>query len=267
MALPKLSAQQSIVNPNGTPSSPFLLFMEKTRTEQAATDAAQAELIADLAAAIVDIQAALAAAAVADAKAVVADGKAVAAQTDADAAQTTVDGALAGTTAFTGLKVGSTNVKPFLDNTDGTKLTNGAGLASSVVSTVKIAAQGVTNTVSAFTNTSQSLTTTEQNCQGATYTTTGERLEIFFSFYLNVYHPAGGGINTTLRLYRQGTLIWDFTVAATGDDFAFGWQSVVVPDQPAAGSYTYQLTTQLSAATAASATASSRFLRVTELKR
>jgi len=189
------------------------------------------------------------------------------ASTDAAGALLAVDDVVDGTTSFTALKVGGVNVKPFLDNTDGTKLTNAAGLASSVVSTAKIAAQGVTNAVSAFTNTSQTLTTTEQNCQGVTYTSTGERLEVFFSFYLNVYHPAGGGISTTLRLYRQGTLIWDFTVAATGDDFAFGWQSVVVPDQPAAGSYLYQLTTQLSAATAASATAGSRFMSVTELKR
>lgn len=212
-----------------------------------------------------DAAAVVAAAAQADADtAIVLAGDA---STDAADAMLAVDDVVDGTTSFTGLKVGGVNVKPFLDNTDGTKLTNAAGLASSVVSTAKIAAQGVTNTVSAFTNTAQSLTTTEQNCQGATYTSTGERLEIFFSFYLNVYHPAGGGIDTMLRLYRQGTLIWDFTVSATGDDFAFGWQSVVVPDQPAAGSYLYQLTVQLSAGTAASATASSRFLRVTELKR
>lgn len=178
-----------------------------------------------------------------------------------------VDDVLAGDEAFTGLLVGGQDVKPFLDNTDGAKLTNSAGLGTAVVVTAAVQAQGVSNAVSAFSNTSQSLSTTEQNCQGVTYTTTGERLEVFFSFYLNVYHPAGGGIDTTLRLYRQGTLIWDFTVAATGDDFAFGWQSVVVPDQPAAGSYLYQLTTQLSASTAASATAASRFLRVTELKR
>lgn len=281
MALPKLSAQQRITNPDGTPSSPFLQFMERARSEQIATDEAQAALIAGLAAAIVDIQAALDAAAVADAKAVVADDKAVAAQADADSALTlasdavadaadallAVDDVVDGTTPFTALNVGGVNVKPFLDNTDGTKIDTAAALGTAVVATAAVQAQGVSNAVSAFTNTAQSLTTTEQNCQGVTYTTTGERLEIFFSFYLNVFHPAGGGIDTMLRLYRQGTLIWDFTVSATGDDFAFGWQSVVVPDQPAAGSYLYQLTVQLSAATAASATASSRFLRVTELKR
>jgi hypothetical protein len=121
--------------------------------------------------------------------------------------------------------------------------------------------------LSAFTNTAQTLTTTEQNCQGVTFTTTGERLEVFFSFYLNVWHPGGGGIDVTLRLYRDTTLIWDFVVNATGDDFAFGWQTVVVPDQPAAGTYGYQLRTQLSVGTATTATADSRFLRVTELKR
>lgn len=41
MALPRLSAQQPIVNPDRKPSSPFLQFMEKTRTTQEATDARQ----------------------------------------------------------------------------------------------------------------------------------------------------------------------------------------------------------------------------------
>jgi len=174
---------------------------------------------------------------------------------------------LQGKESFTGLKVGSTDVKPFLDRTDGSKLTNAAGLDTAVVETAAIQLAGASSYLSAFTDTSQTLTLAEQNCQGVTFTTTGEKLEVFFSFYLNVWHPAGGSIDTTLRLYRQGTLIWDFVVEATGGDFAFGWQSVVVTDQPAAGSYLYQLTTQVSVATFSTATASSRFLSVTERKR
>lgn len=41
MALPKLSAQQPIVNPDRMPSSPFLQFMEVARTTQMATDERQ----------------------------------------------------------------------------------------------------------------------------------------------------------------------------------------------------------------------------------
>ena len=50
MALPVLSAQQPIVNPDRRPSSLFLRFMEETRREQIRTDAAQDETVAALAA-------------------------------------------------------------------------------------------------------------------------------------------------------------------------------------------------------------------------
>jgi hypothetical protein len=174
---------------------------------------------------------------------------------------------LQGKENFTGIKVENQRVEDFLAKTDGDKLVNAAGLDTAVVETAAIELAGASAYLSAFTDTAQTLSTTEQNCQGVTFTTTGESLEVFFSFYLNVWHPAGGSIDTTLRLYRQGTLIWDFVVEATGGDFAFGWQSVVVTDAPAAGSYLYQLTTQVSVATFSTATASSRFLSVTERKR
>lgn len=60
------------------------------------------------------------------------------ASADAAAAQLDVDGALAGTTAFTGLNVGGVNVKPFLDKTDGSALTNASGLGAAVVETAAI---------------------------------------------------------------------------------------------------------------------------------
>lgn len=64
-ALPTLSAQQPIVGPDGRPTTAFLLFMEKTRTAQAETDAGQQELLDALAEAVAAIQAAQAAAAAA----------------------------------------------------------------------------------------------------------------------------------------------------------------------------------------------------------
>lgn len=200
-------------------------------------------------------------------KAEAAAAAAATAQAAAEAADGRVDDVLDGTEDFTGLNVGGTDVKPFLDKTDGDKLTDATGLDTAVVQTAAIQLAGASSYLSAFTDTALTLSTTEQNCQGVTFTTTGENLEVFFSFYLNVWHPAGGSIDTTLRLYRQGTLIWDFVVEATGGDFAFGWQSVVVTDAPAAGTYLYQLTTQASVITFSTATASSRFLSVTERKR
>lgn len=143
----------------------------------------------------------------------------------------------------------------------------GAKIGSLEVDTIKIANAAVTNDAWAFTTTPQTLSTSELNCQGKIFTSTGQRLEIYFNFYLNIWHPAGGGIDCTIRLYRDATMIWSLVISATGGDFAFGWQSVVVPDQPAAGSYNYQLTTQLSAGTFTTALATSRFLKVTEYKR
>jgi len=84
MALPKLSAQQPITRPDLTPSTPFLLFMEKTREAQQATDAAQQELIDGLAQAVEDIQTVLGIANAAALAAAAADAKAVAAQAAAD---------------------------------------------------------------------------------------------------------------------------------------------------------------------------------------
>lgn len=91
MALPKLSAQQRIVNPDGTPSSLFLRFMEETRTGQAAVDAAQEELIQALADAVEAIEAAQAAALAAQEAAEVAQTAADTAQASAEAADAAVD--------------------------------------------------------------------------------------------------------------------------------------------------------------------------------
>lgn len=61
----------------------------------------------------------------------------------AAAAQGDVDGALAGTVAFTGLLVGATNVKPFLDKTDGTALIDSTGLNDGVVVTKSLSTTAI----------------------------------------------------------------------------------------------------------------------------
>jgi hypothetical protein len=142
-----------------------------------------------------------------------------------------------------------------------------AKLGTSAVETAKINAAAVTNSLDVFTASVQTLTTSVQNVQGLTFTTTGNRLIVDFRFYLNIWHPSGGGETCTLVLKRDSTTIWSIALAATGDDFLFGWQSVAVPDTPAAGSYTYQLTAQLTAGTGSVMTTESRFMSVTEYKR
>lgn len=63
------------------------------------------------------------------------EAKATAQSAAADAleAQTAIDETLDGTREFTGLKIGGKNVKPFLDYTDGSAITNSAALPSGVV--------------------------------------------------------------------------------------------------------------------------------------
>jgi hypothetical protein len=133
--------------------------------------------------------------------------------------------------------------------------------------TNEITPAAVTNALDVYTASALTLSTSAQNVQGVVFTATGHRVIVDFRFYLNIWHPAGGGETCTLVLKRGAITIWSITLAATGDDFLFGWQSVAVPDVPPAGSHVYQLTAQLSAGTGSVMTAQSRFMIVTEYKR
>lgn len=133
--------------------------------------------------------------------------------------------------------------------------------------TADIDANAVTSSLGVFTGSALTLDNTVKNVQGVTFTTTGGRVIVDFRFYLDIWHPAGGGETCTLILKRGSTTIWSFAIAATADDFAFGWQAVAVPDAPSAGTYLYQLTAQLTAGNGTTRTAASRFMSVTEFKR
>lgn len=133
--------------------------------------------------------------------------------------------------------------------------------------TADIDTNAVTSSLDVYTASALTLDATVKNVQGLYFTTTGGRVIVDFRFYLDIWHPAGGGETCTLVLKRDATTIWTFSIAATGDDFAFGWQSVAVPDTPAAGTYLYQLTAQLADGTGTTRTAASRFMTVTEYKR
>lgn len=222
MALPKLSAQQPIVTSGFKPTPPFLQFMEKARTDQEATDATQDAILADLAQAQADIQA----------------------QVDALAA------VLAGTTAFTGLNVGGTNVKPFLDNTDGTKIDTAAGLGSDVVTTPKVLAGAITPAYSALTTGAVlwSASSAEKDLQSVTVTVVRGSVKI--DALANVLmDPVGSpAITGIMRLYRGASELLTARIAlnatiSSGGNWIFPPQwTLSYLDAPGAGTYTYKVT-------------------------
>ena len=194
----------------------------------------------------------------------------VEAAVDAAAAQADVDGALAGTTAFTALNVGGTNVRPFLDRTDGSMITNSAALDTAVVPTVKIAANAVTDQASAETAGSQTLTgTTPKEIQTVTYTATGQPIEVRANFFMTVWHPAAGDISANVVVTRDGlgTELFNQLIVAIGGDYIQGWQTPIIIDTPAAGSVTYRVTVTLTNNAAATQTVQGAFLSVREFKR
>lgn len=136
MTIPKLSPQQPIA---GTlkPTSAFLQYTEDLRNGIITSDDAILVLIDQLA---------LTDAALAAAQADIIAANARQDDTD-DALQdeiARINRILAGTENFTGIQVGGTNVKPFLDKTNGSALTNTTGLGNNVVTTPAVLAGAIT---------------------------------------------------------------------------------------------------------------------------
>lgn len=244
MALPKLSAQQPIVNPDRRPSSPFLQFMEAARSSQILTDETQDQILADLAQAVADI---LAAQATADA----ADIKATAAQTDADAALTTanaadaaVDGLADGTTSHTGLNVGGVNVKPFLDQTDGTKITAPGALGPAVVETDAVLQGAITPIYAATTTTAVlwSAEATEKSAQTVNDVAV-TRGDVLVSALVNTtMDGAPAATFGTLRLYRDGVQITDASAQLQEISGSLPRQfNISFIDSPGPGTYDYEI--------------------------
>jgi hypothetical protein len=136
-----------------------------------------------------------------------------------------------------------------------------------VINTDNVAVAAITNESAAFTAADLNVSTTETTIQTVSYTTTGETLEVRANFYLSVLHEAGGGIDATIRLYRGATEIYEQTFSAIDDDVLVGWQTPIVIETPAAGTYTFTATVQTSVNTFDFAVASSRLLSVREFKR
>lgn len=195
---------------------------------------------------------------------IVADGAVV----DAAAAAADVVDLSDGTTAFTALNVGGTDVKPFLDLTDGAKITDSAALDDGLVPTVKVADDAITSEGSAFTAASLDVTgTSEITVQTVAFTSTGKSLEIRANFFMTVWHPTAGDVNATVRMYRGATNIYEQAFPAINGDLLQGWMTPTVIEEPAAGAYTYTVTVQVDVSNTAVATAVSRLLSVREFKR
>lgn len=176
---------------------------------------------------------------------------------------------LRGEENFTGIQVGGQNVATFLEQTDGTKLINTAGLGTGVVITGNVFNNAITNEAAAETSATLDLTgMTPITIQQVTYTTTGGPLEVRANFYLNVWHPSGGGIDCRVRITRSTVgNIFDQTISAIGGDFIAGWQTPTVLEQPAAGTWTWSVILYLSNNDAATQSVQSRALSVREFKR
>lgn len=137
--------------------------------------------------------------------------------------------------------------------------------------TPQITPNAVTNYAAAYTDGTLALSGTSfVTIQTVTFTTTGHPLEIRANFFLNIHHPAGGGVSARVRIVQSlpfGGNLFDQTFAAIADDFLQGWQTPTINVTPAAGTYTFDLIVSLSVAGSAVETVQSRLLSVQEFKR
>jgi hypothetical protein len=175
---------------------------------------------------------------------------------------------LEGRENFTGVQVGGQNVKPFLDRTDGSKITDSAALDTGVVSTAKVATAaitaGATSAVGGVVALNAALETTIAT---RSYTTTGGELEIEANFHLTVWHPTAGGISCRVRMYRDTTVIFDKTFVAISGDLIQGWQTPRAVETMEAGTYSYSVTAQTSVSNYDTAEADAATISVREFKR
>lgn len=259
--LPKLSAQNPIVEPSRKPTSNFLEFMERTRKAvtkafadifevNARQDATDAELIA------------------------------VNARQDATDASLQdqidrINRILAGTEEFTGLNISGTDVSPFLEKTDGERLVDADGLEDLLVPTGKIEANAATETLSTYDATSASINGSGEKVLRSQAVTllAGEKLAIQTSVSIYAVGKNGAAIGqlmstVMLRIYRDSTMIYEAAASPTLHQVPI--PVVVSPpweDNPGPGTYTYETRVEHTASGDVSAsTASSKFLSLTRVK-
>ena len=229
--------------------------------DQALLDAAQAQLDADAAQGTADTAVAAAGAAQTDATQALADAAAVDGR---------VDDTLAGTEQFTALNVGGTDVKPFLDKTDGDKLTDAAGLDDGLVGTAKIAAGAVTTPAQTVTAAFVSVNSTSETTIATESVTLadGEYVDLLGSFGILAIGGDPTNIGDTAAqivasIYRDTTKIAEGPVDSVIKGVTLN-ASATLPqiDEPAPGTYSYTLRAKVTTTTdVTQASAGNRSLR------
>ncbi|WP_271144008.1 hypothetical protein [Brevundimonas sp. NIBR10] len=181
---------------------------------------------------------------------------AAAAHDAADEAQFDIDDTLNGDLPFTALNVGGTDVKPFLDKTDGEKLTDSTALDAGVVVTEALEANAVTapsedatgGTVDGKFTTQVVLATKVVDCEA------GDSVILLGSCSATAKGsgtPIGSQAQfPLLRLYRGATLLSTVVplsiINGVTVSTAPGINKV---DTPGAGSFTYTLVSELTSTT------------------
>lgn len=225
LVLPRLSGSQPIAGAL-KPTSPFLQFMNDTRQSLLDNDATVQQVLTDLAQTQEDLQD----------------------QVDR------LTAVLAGTgETFTGLSVGGVNVKPFLDRTDGGKITNEAALDTAIVSTVKVAPNAITEEWKVESAPDASLAntgpmTSRTDIFSLSFDAPGFPLAVDGHFYLFAQHDQDAyNLHVIVERQRAGHSPVDVFSSAmrcftsNGDGWFFGWQNIKFTDDPPAGPVTYQV--------------------------
>ena len=133
--------------------------------------------------------------------------------------------------------------------------------------TGSLAANATTLEADAFTAGSITIETSNTLLQGVTLTTTGGRVVINANFFLDFWHPQGGGGNVTIFISRAGSFLFLDTFAAIGGDYLFGWQNITVVDYPGAGTHVWEVYALTDVGNATNRYAKARFMQVTEYKK
>ena len=241
--LPRLKANLPIVNGQGKPLDYFLrLFNIELAQKIEQQEATQAKILLDLQA----VQ--------------------IAQQAEIDR----LNRVLAGDEDFTGLQVSGQRVETFLEQTDGTKIVNTAGLGTGVVVTEKVFNNAITNSTSVSTNAILNLNGVNPvTVQTVTFASTGGPLVVQLNLFATIWHPSAGGADFRLRIVRSPVgNVFDQVIGLVGGDFLQGWQTPTIVETLPAGTYTWEAICQLSTDSGFSDQfVQNRFMSVTEFKR
>lgn len=231
--LPRLQSTMPIAAPTtGWPTLSFLRWfnidfagaIERQEAAQAATDARQDAIDADLV--LINVAQ---------------DALIVTLQVQVDR----LTDVLAGATPFTGLNVGGTNVKPFLDRTDGAALTVAAGLGDSVVTTPAVLAGSVTPYYAAFTagTVNWAASSAEKDAQTVNGVVVTRGVVLIDALVSTTFGTVGAGQTGQLRLYRDGVEIFLAAVQLQEQGGYLPKQYVLRwIDTPGAGTFDYKAT-------------------------